>query len=67
MTVKELRVFLEKYPEDMKVAYYCCSEQCLLEDREIKVEEACAPRYDGWVQNKRPDMKSEEYLVFPGN
>lgn len=67
MTVKELIKFLKKYPKDMKVAYKIFSEQCILEEDNIEVRELCSPRPDGWIQNHRVDMPTEEYLVLPGN
>jgi len=67
MTVAELIDFLRGEPQDMQVAYRLYSEQCLLTLDEIKVAELCYPRSDGWVQNKRPDMESQPYLLLPGN
>lgn len=67
MTVKELIEFLQTQPQDLQVAYKCCSEQCLLEAEEIAIEEQCEPRPDGWIQHKRPDMPTQTYLMFPGN
>lgn len=67
MTVQELIKILKKYPKDLPVAYRQFSEQCLLEETDLQVEEFCEPRTDGWIQNKRPDMPSIKYLVFPGN
>ena len=67
MNVAELIEFLKTQPQDLPVAYRCCSEQCLLGAREIRVVEACEPRPDGWIQDKRPDMPTRLYLMFPGN
>lgn len=67
MTVAELIEFLKTQPQDMQVAYYLFSEQCLLTKESISIEEHCEPRPDGWIQNRRPDMKSRAYLMFPGN
>jgi len=67
MTVAELIEFLKLQPQDLQVIYRCYSEKSLLEASEICVGEACEPRPDGWVQNKRPDMPTQEYLIFPGN
>ena len=67
MIVKELTEFLQTQPQDIQVAYCLFSEQCLLEDKNISLLEACAPRPDGWLQNKRPDMSTQTYLLFPGN
>lgn len=67
ITVGELVEFLKSKPQDIPVAIEMFSEQCLLELDDIKVEELCPPRPDGWIQNQRPDMPTQSYLVFPGN
>ena len=67
MNVAELIEFLETQPQGLPVAFRCCSEQCLLEVGEIGIVEACEPRPDGWIQNKRPDRPARQYLMFPGN
>jgi len=67
MTVKDLIKLLQTFPSDLPVAYSIYSEQCLLEAQDISVVEACEARADGWVQDKRPDMPSRPYLMFPGN
>lgn len=67
MTVKELIEFLQTQPQDVQVAYCIYSGQCLLETKDIQIVEACAPRPDGWVQRKRPDMPTQIYLLLPGN
>lgn len=67
MTVKELIKFLQTQPQDIQVAYYLFSEQCLMDVEDISVIGCCEPRPDGWVQRKRPDMPTQQYLVFPGN
>lgn len=67
MTVKDLIELLQKQPQDLQVAYRLYSEQCLMEDDDIVVEENCHPRPDGWIQDKRPDMPTQLYLMFPGN
>lgn len=67
MTVAQLIEFLKAQPQDLLVAYKCCSEQILLERVDIKIQRLCAPRPDGWLQNARPDMPCQDYLVFPGN
>lgn len=67
MTVKELIEFLQKQPPDILVAYCCWSEQILMDEGDIIIEDLCFPRPDGWIQNKRPDMPTQKYLVFPGN
>lgn len=67
MKVAELIEFLKTQRQDLHVIYRCCSENALLETKDIYVDEACEPRPDGWVANKRPDKPAKEYLVFPGN
>ena len=67
MTVAELIEFLKTQPQSVQVIYRCFSEKLLMSTDEIKVVEACEPRSDGWVQNKRPDRPSMLYLCFPGN
>jgi hypothetical protein len=67
MTVAELIEFLKTQPQDLQVAYKCYSEQALLEAKEIEIAEKCQPRLDGWIHDKRPDMPTQKYLLFPGN
>jgi hypothetical protein len=67
MTVKELIAFLQLQDQDQEVAYTCCSEQCGLDEDDIEIVELCEAREDGWIQNRRPDMKTKKYLLFPGN
>ena len=67
ITVAELVAFLQTQPQDALCAYRCYSESNLLALDEITLFLACAPRADGWIQDKRPDMPPQEYLLFPGN
>lgn len=67
MTVKELIEFLQTQPQDILVAYKIFSEQALLEPRQITIEDLCEYRPDGWISDKRPDMPTRVYLVFPGD
>lgn len=67
MTVEELIEILKGYNPQLPVVYRCYSEQVLLEEREILVEEHSLPRADGWVEDKRPDKPHQQYLLFPGN
>jgi hypothetical protein len=67
MTVKELIKLLQTFPSNLQVAYRCCSEQVLLESDDIELKNGCPPRPDGWVQNERPDILPEQYVLFPGN
>ena len=67
MTVAELVEFLKTQPQDLQVAYQMFSENDLLETKDIRIASLCKPRPDGWVQNKRPDMPTQDYLLFPGN
>ena len=67
MTVAELIAMLQTQPQDVQVAYQIFSEQCLLEPDDVRLVEACKPRDDGWIQDKRQDMETQTYLLFPGN
>lgn len=67
MTVAELIDFLKTRPQHLPVAYRCCSEQLLLEAKDIQVAYLCLPRADGWIQNARPGMPKQKYLLLPGN
>jgi len=67
MNVAELIEFLKTQRQDLQVIYRCCSENAVLEENEICVGEACEPRPDGWVANKRPDKPAKQYLILPGN
>lgn len=67
MTVAEFIEFLKEQPQDLLVAYEMFSEQCLLEAEQIHIHEFCEPRPDGWIQKKRPDMPTKQYLLLPGN
>lgn len=67
MTVADLVALLQTQPQDLLVAYRLCSEQVLLGANEIEIAQACEPRPDGWIQDKRPDKPSRSYLMLPGN
>lgn len=67
MKVKELKAYLENLDPEMDIAYTCCSENVILEEKELEIQDLCEARNDGWVANKRPDKPSVPYLVFPGN
>lgn len=67
MKVSEFIEYLKTQPQDLQVAYRCCSEQCQLDSRQIEIVECCEPRPDGWIQDKRGDMPSQKYLMLPGN
>ena len=67
MTVAEFIQFLSTLPQDLPVAYRCCSESMLLDKDDIQIIDLCKPRYDGWVQNYRIDMDAQKYLLLPGN
>lgn len=66
-TVKDLIEYLSKFDQSLPVAYQVFSESCLLELEDIKIEELCEHRPDGWVADKRPDKPYIEYVLFPGN
>ena len=65
MTVKEFIEFLKKQPQHLHIVYRIFSEQCLLDQKDIIIEELCDPRDDGWVQDYRKDKKTQKYLVLP--
>jgi hypothetical protein len=70
VNVKELIAYLQTQPQDLEVVYRAGSEYCLLEKTGIsgiQILEACEPRQDGWVHEKRPDKPTRTYLAFPGN
>jgi hypothetical protein len=67
MTVAEFIAFLQTQPQDLPVAYGLMSEQLLLDVADISIVEKCLPRPDGWIQDKRPDMPTQKYLMLPGN
>ena len=67
MKVSDLIEFLKTQPQDIEVAYERYSEQVLLKVNKIEVMELCKHREDGWIQDYRPDMETQLYLIFPGN
>lgn len=67
MTVKEFIEYLSTQPQELQVAYKCCSEYDMLETRDIEIKSLCLPRPDGWIADRRPDKDCMEYLVLPGN
>ena len=67
MKVSELIAFLQTQPQYLEVVYRCYSELCLLEAKDIEIEEFGVARPDGWVPYQRPDKPSQQYLAFPGN
>lgn len=67
MKVSELIAFLQTQQQDLPVAFKRYSEAAVLEADEIKIVEACEPREDGWVANRRPDKPAVKYLMLPGN
>ena len=66
MTVSDLIAYLQTLPQNLPVAYDCHSEHCLVEERDIRIYEACEPRPDGWIERKRPDKPVRQYLMLPG-
>ena len=67
MTVAEFIAYLQTQQQDLQVAHEQFSEQLLLDTDDIKIKQACEPRSDGWIQNKRDDMPTQTYLMLPGN
>lgn len=67
MKVAELITHLQTLPQDFEVVYCLFSERVQMKANEIEIVEACQPRPDGLVQDKRPDMPTQLYVCFPGN
>lgn len=67
LTVGKLKKLLDQYEDDTKIAFSQYSEYAIMEEIDITLEQGCPARPDGWIQRARPDIKSEMYLVFPGN
>ena len=67
MKVSEFIEFLKTKPQDLLVVHGMYSEQCLLDASAIKVEEFSCPRPDGWVESRRKDKPTMQYLSLPGN
>lgn len=67
MTVRDLIELLSKHDPNLPVAYKCMSEQVLLEPDDIEVVNLVLPRNDGWIQNWRKDMDTQDYLLLPGH
>lgn len=65
MIVSELIELLKTQRQDLEVIYDIYSESALLEEKNIFEVEACLPRPDGWVANKRPDAPYKTYLRLP--
>lgn len=64
MTVAELISLLQTKPQELQVAYHCCSEQVLLVAGDVEIIEKCQPRHDGWIHNARPDKPTQTYLLL---
>ncbi len=69
MTVKELIEFLKTKPEELDVAYQCCSEHKILDQDEMEIKELKCPRPDGWIHDtwREEDVPKKKYLLMPGN
>mgnify|MGYP001604601929 CR=1 FL=1 len=67
MTVAELIQHLKTFPSDLRVAYHIYSEQALLEEKDVLLAAYTPARPDGWIENARPDKRTETYVMFPGN
>lgn len=67
MKVRELVALLQAMPQEIEVAYQCFSEQVLMDAEEISVRSLSVARVDGWIQNSRHDMPTQDYVLFPGN
>lgn len=66
-TVAQLIKHLQQFPQETQVAYPLYSEYCLLDLADIRLEQLCHARPDGWIQNNRPDMPTLAYVLFPGH
>lgn len=64
MTVKDLIELLQGFPQDLPVVYSKYSEFCMLEPGDVVVDNLCPARPDGWVECRRPDKPTSEYLVL---
>jgi len=62
LTVAELIRILQKQPLHLLVVRDLYSEQCLLQESDIKTISACDPRPDGWVHHARPDELEQKYI-----
>ena len=70
MTVKELKILLEQFDENLPVCYSLYSEYELLEANDLEVKKLQPPRPDGWIAcewGPSPKLPTINYLVFPGN
>ena len=67
MNVGDLIAYLQALDPAMPVAYQQFSENCELWEQDLEVKELGLVRPDGWIPNKRPDMPTQTYLLFPGN
>jgi hypothetical protein len=69
MSVGELKQLLSQYPDDMPVAYKCCSDYAHLMAEEIDVCDAVDQV--GYVMRSHPTMSEEnrakvkQFLLFP--
>lgn len=73
MTIKQLKILLDQFDENLPIAYKLHSEYKLLESNELSVRNLHPARADGWVHDYFPKESEESknlrisYLVFPGN
>ena len=63
-TVADLINYLQTIPKDMIVVHSQWSEYKVLDLEEAAIEELCVVRSDGWVQNYRPDLPTQQYLAL---
>lgn len=64
MKVKDLIAKLGEFDPELDVVYPLHSEQCIADPEDVQIIIACPARPDGWVQNKRPDKPSQNYLCI---
>jgi hypothetical protein len=63
-TVADLIAYLQTKPQDMVVIHSEHSEYVVLDLGQCSIENLCVAREDGWVQNYRPDMPTQQYLAL---
>lgn len=71
ITLKTLIAHLQTLPQEAFVAFCLHSEQRLMQLDDISVQQAQAPRPDGWVHGEwgsdSKHLQTQQYILFPGN
>ena len=71
MTVKELKIMLDKYPDDMQVITSRCSDYDIIQESEFEVVKAvfkgfyCMRSHETMSDENK--AKEKEYLYLEGN